>query len=279
MAKGLEAGYSEREVMMGVIKAMKPGTLRNYCETAGPDLDADEFRELLHTYSEVENSMTLLSRLNNSRQGDDFADEKEKEKEKDYVLRMSCLRKAVMKVAEEEGMQLSGEMVSSCFQRALSVGFQRDVIRLQVQNILTSFPNISDNDLLKKVNAIMAMDKENREKTGKSAAVKSLNAWQGEIPHFPTRRTETNNQLDELSLQMQSMNVNMTELVKSRKEEMDEMRERIKSLEMKIGASDGARRREYPKCQKCKDENKNYCSHCAKCGESGHRQRDCPKNA
>ena len=182
MAKGLEAGYSEREVMMGVIKAMKPGTLRNYCETAGPDLDAEEFRELLHTSSEVENSMTLLSRLNNSRQVDDFLDEKEKEK--DYVLRMSCLRKAVMKVAEEEGIQLSGEMVSSCFQGALSVGFLRDVIRLQVQNILTSFPNISDNENKDKVNAIMPMDQENREKSGKSAAVKSLNAWHGEIPHF-----------------------------------------------------------------------------------------------
>ena len=86
-----------------------------------------------------------------------------------------------MMVAEEEVMQI----VSSCFQRALSVGFQRDVIRLQ--SILTSFPNITDNGLLKKVNAIMAMDKENGEKTGKSVAVNLLNVWHGEIPHFPQR--------------------------------------------------------------------------------------------
>ena len=92
-----------------------------------------------------------------------------------------------MLVAEDEVLQI----VSSCFQRALLVGFQRDVIRLQVQSILTSFPNITDNGLLKKVNAIMAMDKENREKTGKSAAVNLLNVWHGEIPHFPTKRTET----------------------------------------------------------------------------------------
>ena len=63
---------------------------------------------------------------------------------------------------------------------------------------------------MKKVNTIMAMDKENREKTSKSVAVKSLNAWHGEIPNFPTKRTEANNQLNELFLEMQSMNVNMT---------------------------------------------------------------------
>ena len=125
----------------------------------------------------------------------------------------------------------------------------------------------------------MAMDKENLEKTGKSTHVKSLNAWNGELPRLPAPRSETNSKLDELVLQMQSMNANMTELAKSRKEEMDEMREKIKNLEKKISGVDGTRRRfEYPKCKKCQDENKNYCSHCAKCGESGHRQRDCPKN-
>ena len=64
MDKGLELGYSKTEVMNGTIKAMKPGTLRTYCEQSGSELDYDEFVELLHNYTGVENATLMLTRLN-----------------------------------------------------------------------------------------------------------------------------------------------------------------------------------------------------------------------
>ena len=77
--EGKQLGYSEREVMNGVIKAMKPGSsLRNYCETEGADLTEDEFRELFLSYCEVKDSSTLLTQMTNSYQGDSKGGEKEK---------------------------------------------------------------------------------------------------------------------------------------------------------------------------------------------------------
>ena len=128
MDKGLELGYSKTEVMNGTIKAMKPGTLRTYCETSGSELDYDEFVELLHTYTGVENATLMLTRLNNSFQGDEFADDKEKEKEADFVLRVGGLRKMVIKIAKEEGTPLSEEIVSEAFRHALSVGIRCDCL-------------------------------------------------------------------------------------------------------------------------------------------------------
>ena len=135
MDKGLELGYSEAEVMSAVIKAMKPGTLRNYCETAGTDLEYEEFVDLLHNYSGVQNATMLLSRLHNASQGDEFAENKEKETEADFVLRVGELRRTVIKVAAEEGASLGEDLISKAFRHALMVGITRDVIRLQVKGI------------------------------------------------------------------------------------------------------------------------------------------------
>ena len=175
MEKGLELGHSKKEVMNGVIKAMKPGVLRTYCESSGTELEYDELCELLQSYSGVENATLLLTRLHHSFQGDEFAEDKGEEMEVDFVLRMGALRKTVLKLAKEEGAKLDEEMVSKSFRHALAVGIRRDVIRLQVQSILTANESIPDRELLKKVNLIMAMDKENQKTKGQNAEVNALN--------------------------------------------------------------------------------------------------------
>ena len=172
------------------------------------------------------------------------------------------------------------EMVSGCFRHALSVGFQRDVIRLQVQGILNADPDILDNDLLKKVQKIMQLDKENMNRAkGQKAKVNALNTLDhAPIPRMPPPRSDADSKLDNMILELQSLNVNMVEDRKERKAEMDEMRSRIARLEKAgDGNRDGYVKRKYVKCKSCEQRNV-FCTHCAKCGEGGHKQRDCPKN-
>ena len=293
MDKGLELGYSKTEVMNGTIKAMKPGTLRTYCETSGSELEYDEFVELLHTYTGVENATLMLTRLNNSFQGDEFADEKEKEKEADFVLRVGGLRKVVIKIAKEEGTPLSEEIVSEAFRHALSVGIRRDVIRLQVQGIIQNNPRVGDPELLRKIQLIMANDRENQKTKGLgSAGVNAVYldnqpqhfASRGEVPRMPPPRSDADSKFDAMLQQLQSINVNMEQERKERKTEMDEMRGKIASLERSLQPGDGGnreggnKRKFVSKCQPC-EQQKLFCTHCAKCGESGHKQRDCPKNS
>ena len=49
MEKGIELGHSQKEVMHGLIKVIKPGVLRNYCETSGTELEYDELCDLLQS--------------------------------------------------------------------------------------------------------------------------------------------------------------------------------------------------------------------------------------
>ena len=316
MDKGRELGYPDKEVMSAVIKAMKPGVLRTYCESYGTELKYNEFCDLLHSYSEVENATLMLTRLNNSYQGDEFAVEKGQENELDFVLRMGALRKTVLKMAEEEGTKLDEEMVSKSFRHALAVGIRRDVIRLQVQNIMTANENISDCELLRKVNMIMAMDKENQKTKSQNADVNALylDQHQRQYPQRPNYQPRQNNnpqrqnnylqqqndtknipqlpqsrsdydRTDALIHEMQMMNATMVEMADTRKKEMEEMRGHMKKLEQRmddrdsrVGGNQNNNRRQPPKCQSCKDQNQQRCIHCIKCGEVGHKQDACPKN-
>ena len=174
MKKGLEDGYSEMEVMNAVITAMKPGVLRSFCETPGNCTNYEELCELLLTYSGAENATVMLTRLHNSFQGDEFAEDQGSEREVDFVLRMGTLRRTVMKLAADEGVSLDEEMVSKSFRHALTVGIRRDVIRLQVISILSANETISDRELLKRVNKIVSMDKENQKTKGQHADVNAL---------------------------------------------------------------------------------------------------------
>ena len=289
MDKGRELGYSKKEVMNGTIKAMKPGTLRTYCETSGTDLGYDEFVELLHNYSGVEDATLMLTRLNNSFQGDEYADEKKEEKETDFVLRVGGLRKTVMKIAKEEGTDLSEEIVSKAFRHALSVGIRRDVIRLQVQNIFQGHASISDQELLRKIQLIMSMDKENQKTKGHSSAGvnatyldnQSQHLSREDVPRLPPPRSEQDSRLDNLILELQSVNVNIEQERKERRSEMDEMRGKIAKLERSLQPGDsnrdGGNKRKFVKCKSC-EQQQLFCNHCAKCGEGGHKQRDCKKN-
>ena len=90
------------------------------------------------------------------------------------MLRMGTLRRTVMKLATDEGVILDEEMVSKSFRHALTVGIRRDVIRLQVISILSANETISDRELLKKVNKIVSMDKENQKTKGQNADVNAL---------------------------------------------------------------------------------------------------------
>ena len=87
MQEAKEMGYSALEVRSAVIKAMKAGSsLRKYFESEGASLTEKEFRAMLRSYHEVEDSAELLTQMANSYQRDKAGGDKEKEK--DFVLKI-----------------------------------------------------------------------------------------------------------------------------------------------------------------------------------------------
>jgi hypothetical protein len=156
---GIDAGYGEKEVRNGVIRAMKPGTsLRRFFE--GPlarKMTDKEFRDALRSYYEQEDSETLQEQLRKAVQ-------KEGQKEKDFLLDMIDLRDKLEVTSAAEGCPISKQVLRKKFTHALAVGFRKETIRLEMQSVLKK-DKWTDNQLRQELQLIVKNDKEHRDKT------------------------------------------------------------------------------------------------------------------
>ena len=293
MKEGLDAGYTPREVKGAVIKAMKGGSeMRRYF---GRNLDKfkdDEFMENLELWYTKKESSELVDAMVESVQGP-------KETEKKYVMRMFDMRDQIMEVTETEDEPLAYSYVQKKMLRAISVGLRRDVIRLQLINVLNA-PDVSDVKILKELKGITTRDVENRSKMEKSGGKASVNALQDhsggstgshnnnnnnynnnnnnnnnnrEVFHKP----ESENAIARIEQQLGQLSVTMCDMAKGK----SEVEERLKRLEDRLLAGGGAggagsARRDFPRCDACAPA-RLHCTHCKNCGESGHKYKDCPK--
>ena len=284
MDEGKELGYTPREIRAGIIKAMKAGSeIRRYFERKVDQLDQDGFMEMLELWYTKKESSDLMDTMAECVQGST-------EKEKKYVMKMFELRDHIMEVTEKEEEPLALTYVQKKMIRALTVGLRRDVVRLEMINVLKD-PKITDGKLLKELNVIVARDEENRKKMAKNGGKANVNSLQdhsagGRRSQSQERERENvkeqpptidGNIIARIETQLGQLSVTMSELASGK----SDVEERLKKLENKLwadnGRTGGARRTKFPKCEDCEREKK-FCTHCSKCGESGHKYKDCTKN-
>ena len=149
MKEGLGLGYSEKEVMSGVIKAIQTGcSLKRYLEgTVG--LTFDDFKGILKTHYNVKDSTTLLDEMVRSVQ-------EPKQKLLNYVLKMMALRDEILEVTKDEDCPLGEVWVKRRFTDSLLSGLRKPTIRLEMQALLKQ--DKADPVLLKEVNLLMAKE-------------------------------------------------------------------------------------------------------------------------
>ena len=157
MEEGEANGYEVKEIMAGVIRAIKPNSkLRNFLESSGL-MAKDMFLKHIRNHYDLQDSDTVLTKLSDTVQGPT-------EKVKDYILGMMDLRNNVMTLAREEGFPIDPGMVRRRFLKGIGTGLREDTIRLEVQALLNSQPTITDDDLSEKVKLIVERDAAHKKK-------------------------------------------------------------------------------------------------------------------
>ena len=286
MKEGSDLGYTPREIRAGVIKAMKGGTeIRRYFERKVDQLDEEDFMEMLELWYTKKETSELMDTMSQCVQGP-------KETEKKYVVKMFEMRDHIMELTQKEEEPLGFTFVQKKMLRAISVGLRRDVVRLQMIAVLNE-PNISDPKILKQLKEITQRDGENRSKMEKNGGKASVNSLQDhsdsgggrrsqekDREHSRTAKVQQQSTMDDsvltrIETQLGQLSVTMSELTSSK----SVVEERLKKLEDKLSADNrgtgSARRNRFPKCKDCERDNK-FCTHCSKCGEAGHKNKDCP---
>ena len=290
MNQGLIQGYSERDIMLGVISAMKEGSSeKTFFQLSMDDADLSHttFIGMLRSLYNVEDSEKLMDEMKTYKQGPSTS-------LMTYVMEMNSFRKRIMSaIKHEECPSLTEVMVRKKFIHLLLVGLRDPTTRLELKAVLKADEDISDHELMAVVNEITACGEESELKHGNSQV--GSKAVDVEEKDYCTREE------GKIFAEFSKIHVTMAQ----QQAQFQQQQKTIENLQRQLnnnnnnnnnsnnkdnsgggngsgGGSSGAgrnnRRRKFMcKCAKCLQEGV-YCNHCAKCGEEGHKQASCPKN-
>ena len=99
----------------------------------------------------------MLTNLSSSVQG-------ENQEVQEYVDQVARLRNDIITISKEEGVPIEPQMVRDRYFHALTVGITKDAVRLEIQSIIKTDPNISDVELGAHIQRIESREKEHEKK-------------------------------------------------------------------------------------------------------------------
>ena len=313
MKEGVDSGYSEKEVISGVIRATKPGSeLRKYL-VRHPNMTFKDFKDTLREFYNIRESQNIMDEMRDMVQGPHQPLMK-------YVMAMCALRDEVFEVAAGEECPVGEPLIRKRFVDSLLSGLRSPTIRLEMQAILKQ--NLSDPLLFREVNLITTRQEENEKKLGggsTKACVKAVEVEDVGKKRGRGKETEWQEETDAkvaiLTAQVKKLEVLINKLATSggnapvqfgeevsMDQKMAQLFNQVQHLtaqmveyqgalqQGKYGASGGGggpaggqvgkggqQKKWFRKCEKC-EESKKFCNHCRKCGEEGHKEAACEKN-
>ena len=297
MKEGLAVGYSQKEVMSGVIRATKPGSeLRKYL-VRNSSMSYEDFKQTLREFYNVRESESIMDEMREMVQG-------ENQDLLKYVMSMCALRDEVFEVSASEDCPPGEALVKKRFVSSLLSGLRKPTVRLEMQAVLKLEP--SDPKLFNEVNQIDKRVKENEKKVGseaQAAEVKAVEVGKKRAQrHEDAWCDETAAKLESLTTQVSKLEAMISKdagVNASSKSSDGSLDEKMASLLAQVqqltaqmqeyqsggitnglnsnsGGSSGKFRFKN-KCDDCEREHK-FCRHCRKCKKEGHKEANCPEN-
>ena len=258
--EGLDLGYTEREIMSGVIRAMKSGSsLRKYFE-GKPSLTWETFMGVLKAHCNVVTASTLLDQMSDSVQ-------EPKEDALDYILKMINMKDIIIETNKDEAHRIGTPHIKQKFTRAVDVGLRSPTTRLELKPLIYD-DHIGEPQFLEEVKKVLARKTESEKKFGKKGKPAVVNKVGGTVGG----EDESNHDkvLEKLTL--------LTDMAVENQRHVKELEKQIADMK-KGGGNTGGKKVNFKfnKCAPC-EKDKLYCTHCSKCGEGGHKRHACPKN-
>ena len=281
MLEGKNNGFKPKEIMAGVVRAMQAGSeLGQWFETH-PELEWDEFLEILRNHYQLENYGRMLMNL-----GKEF--QKPSEEAIDFTYRMTRLRDDILAVAAHENAVVEKRMVQEQCLHGLQVGLRSNTIRLELRSVLAD-KNIKDPVLFKEVKAAekrekeyLEMQQEQQEAQVKAnSANKKKNGSASVAAAAVITEDKTNLAILEQLQKLTTSNEQLAAQMKKRESEMSEMKNDLEQFKKRLASGGNAggggfRNRGPLKCPVCQTTGA-YCKHCAHCGKDDHKIKDCPE--
>ena len=231
-------GYSEREIVDGVIRAIQASSkLRGYLE-GRDELDLPVLQAIIRAYYKEKSSTELYQELCNLNQT-------QKETTQEFIFRSLELRQKIIFASKEPGkLNYDPELVEKQFQHSVITGVRDESIKNDVQYLIESYK--TDEGLIEGINDIVRKQQERESKL----------------------------KLHKTSSKVLSLNTSEeSEIIK----ELKALRLDVNEIKRKQGSGTEQQSKRKNKCDNCQGR-AGKCSHCWACGGTGHFMYRCPLN-
>ena len=268
---GLTKGYTEKEVVSAVIRAVQPGLqLRSYLENM-TELTLAKLRKILRFHFHEKNATELYQLLTNIAQ-------QPREDPQSFLMRALTIRQKIISASKESdsGIKYDASSVQSLFLHAVETGLADETIRPKIRP-LTRDPNVADEDLIGAVSLAISAEMErsnkfslvNKPKATKVCTVENVTEGNGR------KEQQRDQQLLATLKAVQADLAAVQSEVKTLRETTTVQSANTARTYASSRASTGVRQLG---CKECKGRGQgDECPHCYFCGGLNHIARFCQK--
>ena len=258
----LQKGYTETDIIDGVINAVSPSLhLRTYLESIKL-LSLEELRKILRSHYGEKSSSESYQELANAVQ-------ENTESPLNFLMRALKLRQQVLMSSQEPGskMQYDKQLVQNVFLHTVETGLIDDTIRLRLRPFLQD-QRLSDDNLIKELNLAVAAENERASKMStrkKAPKPVQINANCVNTPKNASKEKSLEGQEKILA----SLN--------ALKADLDTLKDKFNKKSQQPNPRSKARK---SACQNCVSKGMEMsCDHCFVCGSAEHFARGCRKRS
>ena len=249
---GLQRSYSDKEVVLAVIRAVQPGLqLRSYLESV-VDLTVERLRKILRFHYHEKSATELYQLLTTTTQ-------QPNEDPQSFLMRALTLRQKIVFASREadSGITYDSSSVQSLFLHALETGLKDETIRAKIRPALAKKP-VTDEELIEAMFLAVSAEAERNIKFKLPMDTKQKSA---RVSSVENAGATANNEV--------------LSAIKALKTEFSAIQSEVKALR------DNANRSQRPAststtrrhCNRCTSPDE--CRHCYLCGGSNHFARNC----
>ena len=258
---GLAKGYSERDVVEGVIQAISPALhLKSYLESK-KCLSLEELRKILQSHYCEKTPTEAYQELSNIVQ-------EKNESALNFLMRCLKLREQIIVSSQEQNaaIKFDENHVQSVSVHSVETGLIDDTIRNRMRPFLQS-KKVPDETLIREINLAMSIENERVNKfTSANKKVQKVQA--ASVSSAPVAKSE----------KAQPKQAKQDQILAA----LTELKADVEAL--KIGAQSPASevpqpktRKPKQKCKSCEENGAEKCDHCFFCGSADHFSYGCRK--